>query len=102
MATVRRTTITLCGWHSIEAGQVAAPSERIRIEDNVIRDSKTAGIFLLNVQGAVVRGNTFESVTSYFAPTEAYESIILKDSRDVRVSDEVRKDARLKAKERGK
>ena len=68
----------------------------------MIRDSKTAGIFLLNVQGAVVRGNTFESVTSYFAPTETYESIIFKDSMDVRVSDEVRKDARLKAKESGK
>lgn len=102
MVTVRRNTLTLCGWHSIEAGQVAAPSERIRIEDNVIRDSKTAGIFLLNVQGAVVRGNTFESVTSHFEPTETYESIILKDSKDVRVSDEVRKDARLKAKESGK
>lgn len=102
MVTVRRNTVTLCGWHSIEAGQVAAPSERIRIEDNVIRDSKTAGIFLLNVQGAVVRGNTFESVTSKFAPTETYESIILKDSMDVRVSGEVRKDARLKAKGSGK
>jgi parallel beta-helix repeat protein len=96
MATVRRNTLTLCGWHSIEAGQVAAPSERIRIEDNVIRDSKMAGIFLLNVQGAVVRGNTFESVTTYFAPTEAYESIILRDSMDVRVSGEVLKDKRVK------
>jgi parallel beta-helix repeat protein len=73
-------------------------AERIRIEDNVIRDSKTAGIFLLNVQGAVVRGNTFESVTTFFAPTETYESIILKDSMDVRVSDEVLNDIRVKAK----
>ena len=57
IVTVRRNKITLCGWHSIEAGQVAAPSERLRI-----RDSKTAGIFLVNVHGALVRGNTFESV----------------------------------------
>jgi len=97
MAAVRHNTITLCGWHSIEAGQVAAPSERIRIEDNVIRDSKTAGIFLLNVQGALVRGNTFESVTSYFAPTETYQSIILRDCTNVRVSEEVLKDNRVKA-----
>jgi parallel beta-helix repeat protein len=97
MATVRRNTITLCGWHSIEVGQVAAPSERIRIEDNVIHDSKTAGIFLLNVQGALVRGNTFESVTGFFAPGETYRSLILKDCTDVRVSGEVLKDNRVKA-----
>jgi hypothetical protein len=97
MVTVRRNTVTLCGWHSIEAGQVAAPSERIRIEDNVIRDSKTAGIFLLNVQGALVRGNTFESVTGFFAPGETYRSLTLKDCTDVRVSGEVLKDNRVKA-----
>ena len=97
MATVRRNTITLCGWHSIEAGQVAAPSERIRIEDNVIRDSKTAGIFLLNVHGSLVRGNTFESLTSYFAPTDTYPSVVLKDCTDILVSGEVLKDIRVKA-----
>jgi hypothetical protein len=96
MVTVRRNTITLCGWHSMEAGQVAAPSERLRFEDNVIRDSKTAGIFLVNVQGAGVRGNTFESVTSYFPAKETYRSIIMKDCADVRVSEEILKDDRLK------
>jgi hypothetical protein len=96
MVTVRRNRITLCGWHSIEAGQVAAPSERLRIEDNLIRDSKTAGIFLQNVHGALVRGNTFESVTSFFAPTNTYQSIILKDCTDIRVSGEVLADKRLK------
>ena len=97
MATVRRNTITLCGWHSIEAGQVAAPSERIRIEDNVIRDSKTAGIFLLNVQGALVRGNTFESVTGFFEPSKTYSSILQKECSEVKVADEVLKDNRVKA-----
>ena len=96
MVTVRRNKITLCGWHSIEAGQVAAPSERLRIEDNVIRDSKTAGIFLVNVHGALVRGNTFESVTGHFAPTDKYSSLRTEACTDIRVSDEVLKDARLK------
>ena len=96
MVTVRHNTITLCGWHSIEAGQVAARSERLRIEGNLIRDSKTAGIFLENVHGALVRGNTFESVTSFFAPTNTYQSIILKDCTDIRVSGEVLADKRLK------
>jgi len=63
----------------------------------VIRDSKTAGIFLLNVQGAVVRGNTFESVTTYFAPDGTYRSVILKNSMGVRVSEELLKDIRVKA-----
>lgn len=96
MVTVRHNTVTLCGWHSIEAGQVAAHSERIRIEDNLIRDSKKAGIFLQNVHGALLRGNTFESVTSYFAPTDTYQSVILKDCTDIRVSEEVLRDKRLK------
>ena len=67
----------------------------------MIRDSKTAGISLLNVQGAVVRGNTIESVTTYFAPAETYESIILKHSMDVRVSEEVRKEARRRRRRVG-
>ena len=96
MVTVRHNTITLCGWHSIEAGQVAARSERLRIEDNLIRDSKTTGIFLQNVHGALVRGNTFESITAYFAPTDTYQSIALKDCTDIRVSGEVLTDKRLK------
>lgn len=96
MVTVRRNTITLCGWHSIEAGQVAAPSERLRFEDNVILDSKTAGIFLVNVHGALVRGNTFESVTGFFAPTEKYQSLYTEGCTNVRVAGEVRKDERLK------
>lgn len=100
MVTVRHNAVTLCGWHSIEAGQVAgqvaARSERLRIEDNVIRDSKDAGVLLVNVHGALVRGNTFESVTSYFEPTETYQSVILKGCTDVRVSGEVFKDQRLK------
>lgn len=96
MVTVRRNKITLCGWHSIEAGQVAAPSERLRIEDNVIRDSKTAGIFLVNVHGALVRGNTFESVTGHFTPTDKYQSLRTEACTDIRESDEVLKDARLK------
>ena len=96
MVTVRHNTVTLCGWHSIEVGQVAARSERLRIEDNLIRDSKTAGIFLQNVHGALVRGNTFESVTSFFAPTDIYQTIILKDCTDIRVSGEVLTDKRLK------
>ena len=95
MATVRRNTITLCGWHSIEVGQVAAPSERIRIENNIIRDSKTAGVFLLNVQGALVRGNILESVTDYFAPTNQYKSLLTTECRDIRVSGQELKDKRL-------
>ncbi len=97
MVTVRRNTVTLCGWHSIEAGQPAARSERLRIEDNVIRDSKDAGISLINVHGALVRGNTFESITGFFEPRESYRSLILKDCTDVRVSGEVLKDNRVKA-----
>lgn len=96
MVTVRNNTVTLCGWHSIEAGQIAAPSERIRIEDNLIRDSETAGIFMHNVHGALVRGNTFESVTPYFAPTDTYPSIRTKDCTDIRVSGAVLADKRLK------
>jgi parallel beta-helix repeat protein len=96
MVTVRNNTVTLCGWHSIEAGQVAARSERLRIEGNVIRDSKDAGIMLINVHGASVRGNTFESVTSYFAPGKTYRSVVLKDCTRIDVSDEVRKDPRLR------
>jgi len=72
-------------------------AERIRIEDNVIRDSKTAGIFLLNVQGALVRGNTFESVTGFFEPSETYSSIIQNECSEVMVADEVLKDTRLKS-----
>jgi len=97
MVTVRRNTVTLCGWHSIEAGQPVARSERLRIEDNVIRDSKDAGISLINVHGALVRGNTFESITGFFEPRESYRSLILKDCTDVRVSGEVLKDNRVKA-----
>ena len=96
MVTVRHNTVTLCGWHSIEAGQVAARSERIRIEDNLIRDSKKVGIFLQNVHGALVRGNTFESVTAYFAPTDTYQSIVLKDCTDIRVSSEFINDKRVR------
>jgi parallel beta-helix repeat protein len=96
MVTVRRNTITLCGWHSIEAGQPVARSERLRIEDNVIRDSKDAGIVLVNVHGALVRGNTFESITGFFEPRESYSSILQKECSEVKVADEVLKDARLK------
>jgi parallel beta-helix repeat protein len=96
MVTVRHNTVTLCGWHSIEAGQVAARSERLRIEDNIIRDSKNAGIVLINAHGALVRGNTFESVTSYFTPTETYRSIILKDCTEIQIAEEERKDKRLR------
>lgn len=35
----------------------------VRIEDHVIRDSKTAGMFLVHVHGKMTRSNTFESVT---------------------------------------
>jgi hypothetical protein len=96
MVTVRHNTVTLCGWHSIEAGQVAARSERIRIEDNVIRDSKDAGVVLINTHGAVVRGNTFETVTSYLEPAKTYRSVILKDCSEVQVSKEKHNDARLR------
>lgn len=96
MVTVRRNTVTLCGWHSIEAGQVAARSERLRIEDNVIRDSKDAGIVLINAHGAVVRGNTFESVTSYFPLIHTYRSVLLKNCSEIQVSEEGRQDRRLK------
>lgn len=96
MVTVRHNTLTLCGWHSIEAGQVAARSERVRIEGNVIRDSKDAGIVLINTHGALVRQNTFETVTSYFAPTKTYRPIITKNCSEIRVSEEQYKDKRLK------
>ena len=97
MVTVRHNTITLCGWHSLEAGQVAAASERIRIEDNRIRDSKQAGILLQNVHGALLRGNTFESVTTYFAPTNTYQTVILKDCTDIRESGEILHDQRARS-----
>lgn len=97
MVTVRHNTVTLCGWHSIEAGQVAARSERIRIEDNLIRDSKTAGIYLQNVHGAMLRSNTFESITGYFSPSDTYSTVVLKDCAGIRISGETLHDPRAKA-----
>lgn len=44
-----------------------------------------------------MRGNTYESVTGFFAPTDTYLSLLQKDCTDVKVRDEVHKDARLKA-----
>jgi acetyl esterase/lipase len=97
MVTVPHNTVALCGTTSIEAGQVAARSERLRIEDNVIRDAKKEGISLINVHGAIVRRNAFESVTSYFAPTDRYSPIVLNDCTDIRLSDEIIKDQRARS-----
>jgi len=90
MVTVRGNALTLCGWHSNEAGHAVTRSERLRIEDNLIRDSKSAGILLVNVHGALVRRNTFESVTSYFAPAQKYLSLRGQARTDMRISDRPR------------
>jgi hypothetical protein len=96
MVTVRHNIVSLCGSNSIEAGQVAARSERLRFEDNLIRDAKKVGISLVNVHGALVRGNTFDSVTDYFQPTYRYVTVVTTGCTDVRISDEIIKDARAR------
>jgi len=97
MVTVRRNVVKLCGWHSIEAGHEAARSERLRFEDNVIRDSNRIGISLVNVHGALVRGNTFESQTGYYASDHSYPTVVTKGCEDVMITDEQIKDARAQA-----
>jgi hypothetical protein len=97
MVTVRRNVVKLCGWHSIEAGHDAARSERLRFEDNIIRDSNRIGISLVNVHGALVRGNTFESQTGYYASGHSYPTVVTKGCEDVMVTDEQIKDARARA-----
>jgi hypothetical protein len=97
MVTVRRNVLKLCGWHSIEAGHDAARSERLRFEDNVIRDSNRTGISLVNVHGALVRGNTFESRTGCYASDQSYPTVVTKGCEDVMITDEQIKDARARA-----
>lgn len=97
MVTVRRNIVKLCGWNSIEAGHDAARSERLRFEDNVIRDSNRTGISLVNVHGALVRGNTFESQTGYYASDHSYPTVVTKGCEDVMIMDEQIKDARARA-----
>jgi hypothetical protein len=97
MVTVRRNVVKLCGWHSIEAGHDAARSERLRFEDNIIRDSKDAGIVLVNVHGALVHGNTFESQTGFHAPDHSYPTVVTKGCDDVVITGEQIKDTRARA-----
>ena len=97
MVTVRRNVVKLCGWNSMEAGHDAARSERLRFEDNVIRDSNRTGISLVNVHGALVRGNTFESQTGYYASDHSYPTVVTKGCEDVMIMDEQIKDARARA-----
>jgi hypothetical protein len=97
MVTLRRNVVKLCGWHSIEAGHDAARSERLRFEDNIIRDSNRIGISLVNVHGALVRGNTFESQTGYYASDHSYPTVVTKGCEDIMITDEQIKDARARA-----
>jgi hypothetical protein len=97
MVTVRRNIVKLCGWHSIEAGHDAARSETLRFEDNVIRDSKDAGIVLVNVHGALVARNKYESVTHCFAVGKSYPTVRTKMCENIKVYDEVIVDARARA-----
>jgi hypothetical protein len=97
MVTVRRNVVKLCGWNSMEAGHDAARSERLRFEDNVIRDSNRTGISLVNVHGALVRGNTFESQAGYYASDHSYPTVVTKGCEDVMIMDEQIKDARARA-----
>jgi hypothetical protein len=97
MVTVRRNVVKLCGWNSMEAGHDAARSERLRFEDNVIRDSKDAGIVLVNVHGALIARNRYESVTRCFDPGKSYPILRTKMCEDIKISDEVIVDARAHA-----
>lgn len=97
MVTVRRNVVKLCGWHSIEAGHEGARSERLRFEDNLISDSKDAGIVLINVHGALIARNRYESVTNCFDAGKSYPTLRTKKCEDIKVSDEVIVDARARA-----
>jgi hypothetical protein len=97
MVTVRRNVVKLCGWNSMEAGHDAARSERLRFEDNVIRDSKEAGIVLVNIHGALIARNRYESVTRCFDPGKSYPTLRTKMCEGIKVSDEVIVDARARA-----
>jgi hypothetical protein len=97
MVTVRRNVVKLCGWHSIEAGQEGARSERLRFEDNLISDSKDAGIVLNNVQGALVARNKYESVTSCFDSGKSYPTVKTAKCDEITVSGEIIVDPRALA-----